>query len=758
MAMRKFLGFVVGCGGSLILVASLMMSANLVPRGPGWIFFFIGCGLVGAKLFARPRETVEPVLKPISRRWWLLDRKLRLAVVACCIWAVAVFALQNGYHRNMSWVFIPPIALLVLYFAWSWLIDPKKTPPAGTAVTTPPQVSAFQAFSGNPAHGVNRDSLRADESSGAINLPDGFIVAQYRAHAATQGADCAPTSKTSDARVLEVYHAVLRAFGEVASDRSELLEPSWLNFIAWKFMQVEEMLGQEMLASHLAYETRRYREEGLRPEYRNELNFAAYKVTEHEQKRDAAWQPSAGADRGSGSAAEDRSETDSPASNVDGGVGLSSSSNGVLVLVLVLGALAALGLWSQRSTNQPGEAGKAVMATEGLAKPAMNQARPQSLTVAAIKANLRKDASVKSASIQVMSRGDSFEPLAESNGFLKLALPNGRTGWIAKSLVVSSAASTRLAGLKASQYASSPERRSAVVSFRDTLSPYAGLLGQMMSQVASDSRLSSATTARISSLKTVAPTPDDDAAIWFALEAKWQSDNGAPPNALAAARAAVAANPADVDNLVALGLAAIKADDPTSLGDVISTLPLLAPEATNTWVLVGAWAAAKGDNALSAGALRMALGQSRNQKVTQAFLLAMATKVDNQLVAAAFQDAGRQGGGSQDTAPMQSSGEASPFPAARCADMRYGTPGYHERMANLVRAAGGRMAEPGFHKYHEALVSDLCRGDRNSAVALVQNGFVDSNEAEKIRSVLSPKQAPLNSASPGKPSPMSAPS
>lgn len=758
MAMRKFVGFVVGCGGSLALVAFLMMSAHVVPRGPGWIFLFIGCGLLGAKLFARPRETVEPVLKPISKRWWLLDRKLRLVVVACCIWAVAVFAAQDSYDRNMSWVSIPPTALLVLYFAWSWLVDPKKTSSADSAVTTPPQTSALQTVSGRQADGRTFNSFDSNVSSGVIALPDAFIVAQYRAHAATQGGECAPTSKTSDARVLEVYRAVLREFGEVASDRSELLEPSWLNFIAWKFMQVEEMLGQEMLASHLAYETRKFREEGLRPEYRNELKFAAYEATEHEQTHDVAWQPRGDVDRGLSRAAGARNWKDSPTSDAAGGVGPSNSSKGVLFLVLILGALAALGLWSQRSTSQFGEAGKATMATEGFEKPVLNQPRPQSLTIAAIKANLRKDASVKSASIQVMSRGDSFEPLAESNGFLKLALPDGRTGWIAKSLVVSSAGSMRLTGLSASQYASLPERRSAVLSFRDTLSPYAGLLSQMMSQVGSDSKLSSATIVRISSLKAVAPTPDDDAAIWFALEAKWQSDNGAPPDALAAARAAVAANPADVDGLVALGLAAIKADDRTSLGDVIATLPLLAPEATNTWVLVGAWAAVNGDSALSASALRMALEQSRNQKVTKAFLLTMASKVNNQLVAAAFQNAARRSGGSQDATPMQFNSEASPSSATRCVDMRYGTPGYHERMTNLVRAAGGRMAEPGFHKYHEALVSDLCRGDRDSAVALVQNGFVDSNEAEKIRSVLSPKQAPLSSASPGKVSPMLRPS
>lgn len=748
MAMRKFIGFVVGCGGSLALVAFLMMSANAVPRGAGWIFFFIGCGMLGAKLFARPRETVEPVLKPISKGWWLLDQRLRLVLVACCIWTVAALAVQDSYDRNMSWVLVPPAAFLVLYFAQVWLVSPKATASRDSAVEPSPRLPVIQAPSKIPANAGTINSLGAKEVTDATLLPDSFIVAQYRTNAALHGGDCAPTSKTSDARVVEIYHTVVDAFNGVAMERSAPLNPSSLNFIAWKFMQVEEMLGQEMLASHLAYESRKYREEGLRPEYQNELRFSAYKAPERE--REVVGPPSANVERALNSSAGARSWTNSSTSDVVGGGGLSGWGKGMMLFVLVIGAVVAIGFWGQRSSGQSGETGKAAMENESLAKPVARQPQPHSLTIAAVKANLRKDASAKSASIQVMKRGDSFEPLAELNGFVKLALPDGRTGWIAKSLLVSNASSMRLAGFKASQYASSPERSRALASFRDTLRPYAGLLRQMMSEVASDSKLSSETIAKISLLKPVAPAPDIDAAVWFALEAKWQSDNGAPSEALAAARAAVAANPADVDSLVALGLAAIKIDDNASLEDVVSMLPVLAPEATNTWVLVGAWAAAKGEGALSAGALSVALEQSRNLKVTQAFLLNMAAKVNNQLVAAAFKDAGRRGDGSQNARAMQSNSKAGPSFAIRCADVRYGTPRYHEQMSNLVRAAGGRMAEPGFHKYHEALVADLCRDDRASAVALVQSGFVDAIEAEKIRAILSPHHAPLGSASTGK--------
>lgn len=45
-----------------------------------------------------------------------------------------------------------------------------------------------------------------------------------------------------------------------------------MNYIVWKFIQVKEMMGAEMLDSHLEYELQKYLSEGLRPDYSQDLH------------------------------------------------------------------------------------------------------------------------------------------------------------------------------------------------------------------------------------------------------------------------------------------------------------------------------------------------------------------------------------------------------------------------------------------------------------------------------------------------------
>jgi hypothetical protein len=96
-----------------------------------------------------------------------------------------------------------------------------------------------------------------------------LIIEGYRRIAAIKG--CAPSLKTSDKKIIEIYSKVGSAFRQAAMQRRELIPAENLNFIVWKFFQVYEMMGNEMLDSHLQYEVEKYLTEGLRPEYRNEL-------------------------------------------------------------------------------------------------------------------------------------------------------------------------------------------------------------------------------------------------------------------------------------------------------------------------------------------------------------------------------------------------------------------------------------------------------------------------------------------------------
>lgn len=100
-----------------------------------------------------------------------------------------------------------------------------------------------------------------------------IIINGYRRIAAFQG--CAPTSKTTDKKIIEIYSKVGTAFQQAAKQRGELtpIPASNLNFIVWKFLQSYEMFGDEQIDSHLQYEIEKYLSEGLRPDYKQDLKL-----------------------------------------------------------------------------------------------------------------------------------------------------------------------------------------------------------------------------------------------------------------------------------------------------------------------------------------------------------------------------------------------------------------------------------------------------------------------------------------------------
>jgi hypothetical protein len=96
-----------------------------------------------------------------------------------------------------------------------------------------------------------------------------LTVGGYRRLGASQG--CAPTSKTSDQKIIEIYEKVGTAFRQVANQCGERIPSGVMNFIVWKFLQVYETLGDAMVDEHLAYELEKYTREGLRDDYKRDL-------------------------------------------------------------------------------------------------------------------------------------------------------------------------------------------------------------------------------------------------------------------------------------------------------------------------------------------------------------------------------------------------------------------------------------------------------------------------------------------------------
>jgi hypothetical protein len=97
-----------------------------------------------------------------------------------------------------------------------------------------------------------------------------LIVKGYRRIAAQHG--CAPTEKTTDVKIMEIYTLVTTTFHQAAKQRGEQISALYDNHIVLKFLQLYEMTPGH-LEQHLQYEIKKYLVEGLRPEHKQELQL-----------------------------------------------------------------------------------------------------------------------------------------------------------------------------------------------------------------------------------------------------------------------------------------------------------------------------------------------------------------------------------------------------------------------------------------------------------------------------------------------------
>jgi hypothetical protein len=81
----------------------------------------------------------------------------------------------------------------------------------------------------------------------------------------------APTEKTSDEKIIEIYTLICSSFRKASLQRHERIPANNLNTIAMKFFNVYEEFGENFMKDHLVYELNKYKKEGLRPEYKREI-------------------------------------------------------------------------------------------------------------------------------------------------------------------------------------------------------------------------------------------------------------------------------------------------------------------------------------------------------------------------------------------------------------------------------------------------------------------------------------------------------
>ncbi|MCX6898932.1 MAG: hypothetical protein NT105_09545 [Verrucomicrobia bacterium] len=105
----------------------------------------------------------------------------------------------------------------------------------------------------------------------ALDRLEELLVSAYRMIGAQHG--CAPTSQTSDREIVEIYKKVVTAFRQASEQRGEHLPATVMNFIVWKFFQIKEQFGDDMVDEHLKYEVEKYLASGLRPDYQRDLHL-----------------------------------------------------------------------------------------------------------------------------------------------------------------------------------------------------------------------------------------------------------------------------------------------------------------------------------------------------------------------------------------------------------------------------------------------------------------------------------------------------
>lgn len=98
-----------------------------------------------------------------------------------------------------------------------------------------------------------------------------IVVTAYRRIAKSRRT--APTDKTTDQKIVEIYTKVLTAFKTESKLKGEFISADVLNLIAYKFFQVYEMTGEDFMNEHLEYEIELYKNSGLRDDYKEGLDL-----------------------------------------------------------------------------------------------------------------------------------------------------------------------------------------------------------------------------------------------------------------------------------------------------------------------------------------------------------------------------------------------------------------------------------------------------------------------------------------------------
>jgi hypothetical protein len=123
--LAQIVGFLAGFIGVGALLIAFSNAAGLQPRGPGWLVLLFGAGIVGSRVGIHLTNVHN--LQRMGEHWWKLDQTLRLVLVVGVVWAVTLLLLLR--ETNLKVVLLPPLALVVLLFAYRFLVERPEDPP-----------------------------------------------------------------------------------------------------------------------------------------------------------------------------------------------------------------------------------------------------------------------------------------------------------------------------------------------------------------------------------------------------------------------------------------------------------------------------------------------------------------------------------------------------------------------------------------------------------------------------------------------------
>ena len=116
-----------------------------------------------------------------------------------------------------------------------------------------------------------KQSKKKTKPSNVLNDLSNVLVKFYRDFGRQN--NCAPSSKTSDEKIIEIYSKIATSFRKAAEERGDQIPAPVINKIALFFFQVFEDFGDDMFDSHLKYEIKSYLTSGLREGYSEGLRI-----------------------------------------------------------------------------------------------------------------------------------------------------------------------------------------------------------------------------------------------------------------------------------------------------------------------------------------------------------------------------------------------------------------------------------------------------------------------------------------------------